>query len=72
MTYRSEYRINKKGSECFRTDDYTQAMAKLDELNAKRPIHTMQTRMCQTNRVGALATDLSGRALWSAWMEVSA
>ena len=41
---RYEYRINKKGSECFRTEIYQEAKQKLDELNAKRPVYTMQSR----------------------------
>ena len=41
---RHEYRINKKGAECFRTDDLETCRAKLEELNSKRPIYTMQYR----------------------------
>lgn len=41
---RYEYRINKKGSECFRTEIFQEAKDKLDELNAKRPVYTMQHR----------------------------
>ena len=41
---RYEYRINKKGAECFRTDDIKLCKEKLDELNSKRPVYTMQQR----------------------------
>ena len=66
--YRIEYRINKKGAECFRTRDGQQARQKLNDLSAKRPgVYTMQTRSVQLDRFGMECTDLSGRPLWSAW-----
>ena len=39
-----EFRLNKKCAECFRTMDFLRALAKLKELNAKRPVYTMQYR----------------------------
>lgn len=51
--YHVQYRINKKGAECFRTGDYEEARAKYDELSAKRPgIYTMQQRSTRLNRYG--------------------
>ena len=68
MKYKSEYRINKKGAECFRTTDGEKAHAKFKELSAKRPgIYTMQSRTVYLTRHGVELTDSSGRPLWSAW-----
>ena len=51
--YHEEYRINKKGCECFRTEDLDEATAKLAELSTKRPgIYTMQHRSVRQNRYG--------------------
>lgn len=51
--YHVQFRINKKGAECFRTGDYDEAKAKLAELSAKRPgIYTMQKRWTRLNRYG--------------------
>lgn len=58
---RYEYRINKKGAECFRTEDYELAVAKLAELNARRPVYTMQTR---TLRYGGYIDN----AHWGPWL----
>lgn len=41
---RYEYRINKKGAECFRTEDGDLCRRKLAELNSRRPVYTMQWR----------------------------
>ena len=51
--YHVQYRINKKGAECFRTGNYEEAQAKLAELSAKRPgIYTMQKRSARLDRYG--------------------
>jgi len=51
--YHVQYRINKKGAECFRTGDLEEAKAKLAELSAKRPgIYTMQERHTRLDRYG--------------------
>ena len=51
--YHVQFRINKKGAECFRTGDRGEAEAKLAELSAKRPgIYTMQKRSTRCNRYG--------------------
>lgn len=44
LKYRFEYRINKKGAECFRSDSLEQTKAKLEELSSKKPVYTMQSR----------------------------
>ena len=65
---RTEYRINKKGCEMFRTSDYQKAKEKLDSLSAKRPgIYTMQSRSCRCNKYGTLDADLSGKNTWTPW-----
>ena len=63
--YKSEYRINKKGAECFRTFDREEAVAKLIELRSKgRPgIYTMQTRTTRLDRYGNEEQPLS-KKLW--------
>ena len=64
----TEYRINKKGAECFRTRSTEEAYGKLKELQAKRPgVYTIQTRIIHLDRYGMQMTDLSGKALWSTW-----
>ena len=66
--YKSEYRINKRGCECFRTDSFDMAKARLDELNAKRPgVYTLQSRQCQLDRYGVTLKDATGKALWESW-----
>lgn len=66
--YRTEYRINKKGCEIYRTEIFEEAREKLEELQAKRPgVYTMQTRICQKDRYGVLFTDGLGRPNWSRW-----
>ena len=51
--YHVQFRINKKGAECFRTGDRDEANSKLAELNAKRPgIYSMQRRSTRLDRYG--------------------
>lgn len=51
--YRTEYRINKKGAECYRTENREEAYTKLKALQEKRPgIYTMQTRNRRENKYG--------------------
>ena len=67
----SEYRINKKGAECFRTDSLESAAARFEELSQRRPgVYTMQTRRCQLDRFGVRLKDAAGKSLWSSWQEV--
>ena len=63
--YREEYRINKKGCECFRTCDLDEAKQKLAELSAKRPgIYTMQRRSTKLDKYGCEEQPLAGK-IWS-------
>ena len=67
--YRTQYRVNKKGCECFRTWYSDEAYEKLAELSAKRPgVYTIQTRSYPVNKVGAPAVvDSFGNPSWSSW-----
>ena len=68
MKYRYEYRINKKGAECFRTDDIEKAKEKLKALSEKRPgVYTMQSRSLRLNRYGVADMDGRGDPAWSIW-----
>lgn len=73
IKYVTEYRINKKGAECFRCDDFDRTKAKLAELRAKKPtgIYTMQSRDCRVNRFGVKDQDYMGRPAWGIWKEVA-
>ncbi len=65
---RAEYRINKKGAECFRTTDGSAAYAKLKELSARKPgVYTIQTRNCHLDKHGVMLTTGAGDPIWSAW-----
>ena len=64
----SEYRINKKGAECFRTMDADKAYSRLTELQAKRPgVYTMQRRIAELDRHGVTIRDWRGETLWTTW-----
>lgn len=64
----TEYRINKKGVECFRTMNAEKAYARLAELQAKRPgVYTMQRRTAELDRHGVTLRAASGETLWSTW-----
>lgn len=65
---RTEFRINKKGAECFRTENKEEAYSRLKELQQKRPgIYTMQTRHRRENKYGQSITCgfQDGWGLWS-------
>ena len=66
---RYEYRINKKGAECFRTEFYEEAKAKLEELHAARPNvrYDMQRRHVIYDYRGRPQYDWKGRLKWSEW-----
>ena len=66
--YRSEYRINKKGSECFRSSSYEETRRKFAELSVKRPnVYTMESRRVMVDKHGVTMTDGSGKPLWGCW-----
>lgn len=63
---RTEYRINKKGAECFRTSDREEAYSRLAELQAKRPgVYTIQSRYRRENKYGQQIINSKGG--WSCW-----
>lgn len=64
-----EYRINKNGAECFRSDSFYRTKEKLEELKAKKPnaIFTIQTRSCRVDRFGVKEHDYMGRPVWGIW-----
>lgn len=63
INYISEYRINKKGAECFRSRDFEQVKARFEELKAKKPtVYTMQRRDMRVNRYGVPET-----GSWGLW-----
>lgn len=67
----TEYRINKKGCECFRTFNYNEAKEKMAQLQARKPNckFTMQHRSYHTRRNGCVELDLSGKPIASCWMD---
>ena len=69
---RSEYRINKKGAECFRTEFYEEAREKLEELRSRRPNirYEMQIRHAEYDYCGKPRYDWKGRRMWSIWQDM--
>lgn len=68
---RDEYRVTKKGSECFRAGTYEEAKRKLDQLTGGKPNakYGIQVRSCRYEG-RALATDHLGRPEWTPWREL--
>ena len=68
VAHLTEYRINKKGAEFFRTRDQEQAASKLTDLQAKRPgVFSLQQRSVQLDRYGKALTDGTGKPMWTPW-----
>ena len=67
----TEYRINKKGCECFRSKDWEEIEAKLAELKTKKPNckFTTQHRSVRKNKFGCYDTDWMGRIDWTPWLD---
>lgn len=67
--YKNEYRVNKKGAECFRADTFEAAKAKLEELQVKKPnvFFDIQSRSVRLDRFGNMVRDYKGRPQWSPW-----
>ena len=66
--FRTEYRINKKGAECYRTDVYEKARDRFEQLSKNRPgVYTMQSRHVPLDRYGVALHNASGAPLWSRW-----
>lgn len=68
--YIHEYRINKKGAECYRSDSFERTKEKLEALRAKKPNvkYEMQTRWARVNRYGITERNWKGETAWSIWM----
>lgn len=66
---RYEYRVNKKGAECFRTEIYEEAKARLEDLKAKKPNvkFDMQRRYVYLDKHGLPRLDYLGRPQWTPW-----
>lgn len=66
---RYEYRINKKGAECFRSSSFESTRSKLEELKSKgrAEIYTMQARSVRLDKYGDSIRDYKGRPEWSPW-----
>lgn len=64
-----EYRINKKGCECFRTRSRSELIKKNAELVAQHPntAYTIQTRYVNVNRYGVPELLPNGEPQWSTW-----
>lgn len=69
VKHRSEYRINKDGAECFRSDTYNHIQKKLTELKEKYPRvkYTIQSRSVRLDKNGVSLRDWKGRPDWSPW-----
>ena len=67
---RWEYRINKDGAECFRSDSYDLIQQKLAELKEKHPRvkYTIQSRNVRLDKNGVSERDWKGRPNWTPWM----
>lgn len=72
LRYINEYRVNKKGAECYRCSNLAEANAKLAELREKRPnvSFSVQRRSCRLDRNGVREKDYLGRSLWSPWQDL--
>ena len=64
-----EYRINKKGCECFRTRSRSEFRKKLSELIEKHPNtqYTAQERHVFVNKVGTPILLPNGEPQWTSW-----
>lgn len=69
IKYVTEYRINKKNAECFRSSSLESTKEKLAEYLKKNPngIYSMQSRSCRLNRFGEKERDYMGRPAWGIW-----
>ena len=67
--YATEYRINKKGCECFRSRSLEQTQQKLKDLQAAHPkaLYTVQTRSCPIDRYGVIFQNSLGQPMWGSW-----
>lgn len=65
MKYMYQYRINKRGAECYRSTDYRAVLDRYDTLHQRHPeIYTVQVRDIRLNQHG-MPYDRD----WSPWRE---
>ena len=67
--YIYEYRVNKKGAECFRSSSYEEAKQRLEYLQARHP-HTrfdLQSRSARLDKHGLTERNWKGETNWSIW-----
>ena len=69
IRYAYEYRINKKGAECFRSSNYDAILRKLEALMSNKPnvTFTVQSRSCRLDKLGIMEKDFRGRPAWGPW-----
>ena len=69
LKYISEYRINKKGAECFRSRSLEETKTKLEELRTKKPNvnYEMQSRHARLDKRGVTERNWKGETAWSIW-----
>ena len=68
--YLIEYRINKKGAECFRSTDWAAICTKFAALSEKArtaSLLSVQSRYVPLDRLGIPLTAGNGQPLWSTW-----
>ena len=68
----TEYRINKKGCECFRSQEWEEIHKKMADLKAKKPgcKFTIQYRSVRREKNGFLHRDWMGRIDWTPWLDI--
>jgi len=69
LKYITEYRINKKGCECYRSPSLEETKERLQYLQARHP-HTkfeMQTRYARLDKYGLTERNWKGEINWSIW-----
>lgn len=71
IKYRSEYRINKKGCEIFRSEIWSETLEAFRRLSEKRPgVYTIQRRDCRIGKYGVLEVNhWNGENAWSPWFD---
>jgi hypothetical protein len=69
--YSSEYRINKKGCECFRTESREAATERVQELQRRNSncVYSMQERRCRIDNYGAKIREWKDRPQWGPWYD---
>jgi len=68
----TEYRINKKGCECFRSREWKYIQKKMAELKSAKPggKFTIQRRSARKEKNGFLERDYMGRINWTPWLDI--